>query len=425
LDFSSLQTLGASIRPLSDADIEASVAQGGVDSTLERMFAVLSAAFLPDRAPRSPVTIAWKLDSPEGKRSVHLSVDADGCRFGQGEADSPRATLVTTIPVFMRLVSGELSGMQAYARGQLKVDGDMVLALRQITFFGIDTENAALDLSTPEELARLIEGRTDAEIMEAAEITGLERVFEKVFQGMVDHFLPEKAVGHAGVIEWRLLTGQGIYVYHMKLAAGRCSVEKGPADAPRVKLSASLPVFLRLIAGRLNGMQAYADSLLEVSGDLVLAQLQQTFFNADLSQAELRVSRPSELARLIRDRTDAEMEAGILVTGVDRALDLVFQGMVDHYLPGKAGKKRAVVQWDFETPEGPRSYQFVSDRGRCHYVRGCPEKANVRLSASLPNFLRIAAGQLNGIVALARGKIRVHGNILLARSFQGWFDLSR
>lgn len=425
MDFSSLQTLGASIRPLSDADIEAFVAERGVESTLERTFALLTEAFLPDKAPRSPVTIALQLDTPEGPRPFHMYVDADGCRFDADEAGSPRTTLATTIPVFLRLVSGALSGMQAYARGQLRVDGDMVLALRQVTFFGIDTENAELDLSTPEELARLIEGRSDAEIMEAAEITGLERVFEKVFRGMVDHFLPEKAAGHAGVIEWRLLTGQGIYLYHMKIAAGRCSVEKGAADAPSVKLSASLPVFLRLIAGRLNGMQAYADSQLEVSGDLVLAQLQQTFFNADLSQAELNVSRPSDLARLIRDRTDAEIDAGILVTGVDRALDLVFQGMVDHYLPGKAGNKRAVVQWDFQTPEGPRSYQFVSDRGRCHYLRGCPEKANVRLSASLPNFLRIAAGQLNGIVALARGKIRVHGNILLARSFQGWFDLSR
>jgi putative sterol carrier protein len=425
LDFSDLRTLGASIRPLPDAEIEASVSGRGVESTLEQVFAALTGAFLPERAPRSAVTIAWKLDRPEGQQPVYLTVDRDGCRFARGEADCPQATLVTTTPVFLRLVSGALSGMQAYARNQLHVEGDMVLALRQITFFDVDSKNAELDLSTPEELARLIEGRNDGEIMEAAEITGLERVFERVFQGMIDHFLPAKAAGHSGVIEWRLRTSQGIYVYHMRIAAGRCSVERGPAYAPRVRLSASLPVFLRLVAGRLNGMQAFADSLLEVTGDLVLAQLQQTFFNADLSQAELNVSTPSGLARLIRDRTDAEIEAGITVTGVDRALDLVFRGMVDHYLPAKAGNRRAVVQWDFQTPEGPRSYQFVSDRGRCHYLRGCSEKANVRLSATLPNFLRIAAGQLNGIVALATGRIKVQGNILLARSQQGWFDLTR
>jgi putative sterol carrier protein len=314
--------------------------------------------------------------------------------------------------------------MQAYARGQLSIKGDMVLALRQMTFFDIDLENAELDLSTPEELAVLIEGRSDNEIMQAAEITGLERVFDKVFQGMVDHFLPDKAVGHRGVIEWTLRTSEGIYIYHMTIAGG-CSVQKGPANAPRARLSTSLPIFLRLIAGRLNGMQAFADSQLEVSGDFVLAQLQQTFFNADLSGAELNISRPSELARLIRDRNDAEIEAGIKVTGVDRALDLVFQGMVDHYLPAKAGYKRAVVQWDFTTPEGPRCYQFISDRGRCYYQRGVSEKPNVTLSASLPNFLRIAAGQLNGIVALAKGKMKVRGNLLLARAHQGWFDLTR
>jgi len=206
LDFANLQTLAASIRSLSDADIEAFVSEHGAGSTLERTFAALTAAFLPEKAPPSPVTIAWKLDTAGGPLCAHLSVDRDGCRFEKGEAKAPQATLSTTVPVLLRLVCGVLSGMQAYAHGRLQVEGDMVLALRQVTFFDIDIENAELDLSTPEELARLIEGRSDAEIMEAAQITGLERVFEKVFQGMVDHFLPEKAAGHSGVIEWKLLT---------------------------------------------------------------------------------------------------------------------------------------------------------------------------------------------------------------------------
>ncbi len=425
LDFTNLQTLSDSIRPLAPADLEARISEQGVAPILEQTIAALKGAFLPDRAPSQPVVIAWKVDTAEGAQSYYLTVGAGQCRFDPGQPEAPATSLTTTLPIFLRLVSGVLSGMQAYARGQLSVEGDMVLALRQMTFFDLDLENAELDLSTPEELAALIEGRSDSEIMQAAEITGLQRVFDKVFQGMVDHFLPEKAVGHSGVIEWKLRTGEGIYVYHMKIAAGGCSVQKGPAELPRVRLQTSLPIFLRLIAGRLNGMQAFADSQLEVSGDFVLAQLQQTFFNADLSGAELNVSKPSELARLIRDRSDAEIDAGIKVTGVDRALDLVFQGMVDHYLPAKAGNKRAVVQWDFATPEGPRCYQFVSDRGRCRYQRGVSEKPNVTLSASLPNFLRIAAGQLNGIVALAKGKIKVRGNILLARSHQGWFDLTR
>jgi putative sterol carrier protein len=248
---------------------------------------------------------------------------------------------------------------------------------------------------------------------------------DKVFQGMIDHYLPEKAKDYGGTIEWNLRSSQQNYTYNMTFLGSNCTVKTGSVASAQVRMTADIPVFLRLVAGRLNGLQAYADGKLQVVGDMVLAQLQQTFFNTDLSRAALNISTPSQLSKLIRDRSNEEIEAGVSVTGVDRALDMVFKGMVEHFLPHKAKAKSAIVQWDIHTPEGIRSYQFRVNRGACSYDRGTPNKSNVTLSAKLPSFLRIVAGQLDGIRALATGKIKVRGNIFLARSHQGWFDFSR
>jgi putative sterol carrier protein len=182
---------------------------------------------------------------------------------------------------------------------------------------------------------------------------------------------------------------------------------------------------MRIIAGRLNGLQAYADGVLEVSGDMVLAQLQQTFFNADLSNAAIDVSTPSQLKKLLNGRTDREIEAGVIVTGIDKSLDMVFDGMVEHFLPKKAGKKRAVIQWDINTPEGERVYQFSVNRGDRDYSRGAGQKPDCRLVVNLPNFLRIASGELNGIIALAKGQLIVKTGLFLARAQQSWFDFTR
>ncbi|MDH5674371.1 MAG: SCP2 sterol-binding domain-containing protein [Myxococcales bacterium] len=287
---------------------------------------------------------------------------------------------------------------------------------------------ASFDISTPEELAAMLEGKSDAEVEAEIARLGLDVALDKVFDSMVERFLPERASepGLSGaVILWRLQTPDGLRAYSMRLEAGTCTVEKGELPSPRVSLTTRIPVFLRVIAGRLNGLQAYSSGQLQVQGDQTLALLQQRFFDVDLSQAELSISTPRELARLLSGRSDAEIRAGTSVTGAERALEQVFQGMVEHYLPRKGPRRRAVVEFSIRTDEGDKLYQFSADRGGASYGKGSREKSSVRLMMSLPNFLRMVAGQLGGIEALAQGKVKVRGNILLARGVQSWFDMSR
>ena len=62
-------------------------------------------------------------------------------------------------------------------------------------------------------------------------------------------------------------------------ADGQCQIERDSADDPRVTIHIGLADFLRLVAGRLNGMQAFMSGKLRVSGDLFFAQTYQAWFN--------------------------------------------------------------------------------------------------------------------------------------------------
>ncbi len=278
--------------------------------------------------------------------------------------------------------------------------------------------------STPDQLAALLDGRSDAEIVNACNEQGIDTVLDAVFEAMVTRFVPAQASGVDAVVTWNLETPIGMRSYALTVRGGQCSMQRGAGSSLRVGLTATIPVFLRIIAGRLNGLQAFSDGALRVTGEAVLALKQQLWFGVDMSQAGLKMSKPSELARVLEGRSDEELEAGVELTGIDTALDQVFRGMVEQYLPHKGPRKRSIVAFSVRTSAGDRLYQFIADPHGAAFERGSKEKPDVTLMMRSATFLRIVSGKLDGLIALAQGKIKFRGNILLARKVQSWFDMS-
>jgi putative sterol carrier protein len=282
-----------------------------------------------------------------------------------------------------------------------------------------------LDISTPEELAALLEGKSDQEVIDAARELGVDALLDKVFATMVQRFLPERARGMHATIQWNLDTPVGQRPVQLRVEGGKCSAHKGASGGARVTIGASIPVFLRVICGRVNGLQAFSHGALKVQGEQALALAQQLWFDVDMSKAKLEISTPRELRSLVQGRSDEEIETGIAVTGPDTALRQVFDGMVEHYLPNKGPKKRTVVTFSIRSADRDRLVQFAADQRCGSYHVGEREPASVTLMLHFPTFLRVVSGDLDGILALAQGKLKVRGNILTARAVQGWFDLRR
>ncbi len=102
-------------------------------------------------------------------------------------------------------------------------------------------------------------------------------------------------------------------------------------------------------------------------------------------------------------------------------LDEVFEAMAGAFVPERAGDASGVVQWNIGTPQGIRCYQLAFESGRCQARRG-DRDARVTLTALLPDFLRIAAGQLDPMEAYFKRAMTASGDLLFAKRQEAWFE---
>jgi putative sterol carrier protein len=128
------------------------------------------------------------------------------------------------------------------------------------------------------ELAATLEGRSDEEITKGVEAQGVDTVLEQIFTGMCEAFLPEKAGSQSAVIQYDVTASGKTYTYQLKVADGKCQVVKGGGGPAKTTLTLNVADFLRLITGKLNGMQAFMSGKLKLTGDMMFAQVMQGWF---------------------------------------------------------------------------------------------------------------------------------------------------
>jgi putative sterol carrier protein len=93
-----------------------------------------------------------------------------------------------------------------------------------------------------------------------------------VFARMPEAFRPEKAAG-VDVLFQFAIAGPGGGEWTVAVKDGACKVEAGKAEKPTTTIRMADADFLALIAGRLDGMQAYSSGKLKVEGDIMKSQL--------------------------------------------------------------------------------------------------------------------------------------------------------
>ena len=132
----------------------------------------------------------------------------------------------------------------------------------------------------------------------------------------------------------------------------------------------------------------------------------------------------ADLAAVLEGRSDEEIESFIKGQGYDAVLGQIFSEMQGRFLPEKTGGRSAVIQYDITTADATETYQVVVADATCKTGKGSGEEPTVTLVLSLPNFLRLISGKLNGVQAFMSGKLKIRGDMMLAQSMQGWFDQS-
>jgi putative sterol carrier protein len=93
-----------------------------------------------------------------------------------------------------------------------------------------------------------------------------------VFSRMPEAFRPDKAAGVNIVFQFSL-SGPGGGDWVVAVKDGTCKIAAGQAEKPTTTIRMADGDFLELIAGKLDGMQAYSSGRLKVEGDIMKSQL--------------------------------------------------------------------------------------------------------------------------------------------------------
>ena len=106
---------------------------------------------------------------------------------------------------------------------------------------------------------------------------GLHRLFDRgpglpvIFKGMERSFVPEKAKGFVGEIQYVLGGRTGPQSWTVSIANGHASARRRPASDPAVTLRASVPDFVRMAAREAFPPKLLLEGALEIEGDFALA----------------------------------------------------------------------------------------------------------------------------------------------------------
>jgi len=117
-------------------------------------------------------------------------------------------------------------------------------------------------------LVGLVGDKTDDALVSMINEHGVDTFIGGIFEEMAKRFLPDKAAGRTVVIEYDITMPESTEIYQLDVAGGACSVSKGASKEASVALTLAAPDFLRLITGKLNGVNAFMSGKLKLKGDL-------------------------------------------------------------------------------------------------------------------------------------------------------------
>lgn len=91
---------------------------------LSRHFADFQARFNADAAADLEAVFQFVVDDTP----FYLDINQGSCDMQEGQHDDPSITIILSEETMKGLMTGDVNGMQAFMSGDLKVEGNMMLA---------------------------------------------------------------------------------------------------------------------------------------------------------------------------------------------------------------------------------------------------------------------------------------------------------
>jgi putative sterol carrier protein len=91
-------------------------------------------AFLPEKAQGVDAVIQFKFTGAEAGE-WNATIKDGNVAVVQGAHPSPKMTLTADSADYVKIITGELDGMQAFMQGKIKLAGDLNLAMKLMQMF--------------------------------------------------------------------------------------------------------------------------------------------------------------------------------------------------------------------------------------------------------------------------------------------------
>ncbi|MCU0476150.1 MAG: SCP2 sterol-binding domain-containing protein [Anaerolineae bacterium] len=103
---------------------------------LENVFSQMIDRFRPDKAQGVDTLIQFDLTGDDGG-AFWVKVADGACTSGTGLVENPRITIKSSAATWLEIASGKANVINSFMMGKLKVSGDMGLAIKIQSMFGL------------------------------------------------------------------------------------------------------------------------------------------------------------------------------------------------------------------------------------------------------------------------------------------------
>jgi putative sterol carrier protein len=131
----SAEQFAALVGSMGDQPLLDAVHAIGTSRVLDRVFDQMRARFRPEHAAGVDAESQFLIRDGQDESPYVVAIRGGQCAVRAERAASPRVTLVADLLSFLKLVTGNAEGANLFMTGKLRVAGDLVFALRLLSFF--------------------------------------------------------------------------------------------------------------------------------------------------------------------------------------------------------------------------------------------------------------------------------------------------
>ena len=241
---------------------------------------------------------------------------------------------------------------------------------------------------------------------------------EQYIQAMTKSFRPEKARGLTVTYQLQL-TGPGGNTWVIAVANGQCQISHGALFRADTIITMSTDSYLKLAANQLNVRSAYQSGEVKVEGNLQhalnFAELFSSWASLVSSEPAPESPSPSPPSQPVPAPSPAKPEPASPPSTPAPAAPSVADyvaAMPNGLRADRVGGLQVTYQFKLNGADGGSWIVSVANRKATVFTG--PGSANVTISMSGSDFIKLSEGKLNTTQAYRQGKVQISGDVNLA-----------